>query len=89
MTGLENSSDEHIVLFIANLKKGILKVNEMDEKTRNFSNGHDLPPLEAVNQNHLFLDTFTAEAFRRGINPDEIIPEANELHEIWLEERKK
>lgn len=87
MNGLENKSDEVIIFCITNLKNGILMVDAMDPETRAFSNGHDLPAFEAVNQNHMFLDMFVSEAFRRGIDPDKIVPEANELHEIWLESK--
>ncbi len=86
-TGLEDKSIETLKFCIRNLKSGILVVAGMTEEQRNFINGHDVPPIEAVQINHMLLETFYAEAFRRGIDPDEIGPDVSELHQAWLDNR--
>jgi hypothetical protein len=87
-TGLEKKSNESIAFCIRNLKQGIVNVSEMTYEKMVYCNGHDVPPIEAVNLNHLFLDIFEAEAFKRGMNPDEIGPDIGDLHQVWLDNRE-
>lgn len=88
-TGLERYEDSVIETIILNLKSGLISVLDMSKEELHFSNGKDASPAQAVQLNFMLLETFRAEAYRRGINYDSIGMNTNEIEDAWLEKRTK
>lgn len=86
ITGLEQKSDESIEVCIRNLKAGVLKVVDMGDDAFSVPEGSkESPPVAAFQLNMSLLETFQAEAFRRGMDYDAIGPDIREIEEMWLE----
>ncbi len=84
-TGLESQSDETLARLITNLKNGALEVVNMgDEAFVTDPNKKECPPVAAFQLNMGLLETFQAEALRRGMDYDSIGPNIREIEEMWI-----
>lgn len=83
-TGLEGTDVEVIVQLIGNLKTGIVRLMAMGDEKYIAKSHKECPPIAAFEVNMSLLECFKAEAYKLGINPDEIGPDISQYEDYWL-----
>ncbi len=87
-TGLEDTSEEALVILVHNLKVGILKVVDLGPNALVSDNPKECPPAAAFETNMAILQAFEAECHRRGTDFDAIEPNIREIQDMWLDARQ-
>lgn len=86
-TGLEDSSEEVLVILVHNLKVGILKVVDLGPAALVSDNPKECPPAAAFETNMALLRTFEKEFDNRGIDFHAVKPDIRQIYRMWREAR--
>lgn len=85
MTGLEDTTEETLIILTGNLKSGVHRVFQMSQEEMTRGNGHDVPPLEWAKTLLSILQGFKAEVLIRGLDYNSIQPDISQYEDVWLE----